>query len=122
MGLLNGKPPAVETLAALAPHVVHVVPFFMEQGWFVREAIPRTLGEGHGHALRYHQPVGVHPDMAKLAAVRAQQVLGTGAARFAVLLVGHGSGALAQAPNGAASSCRGNVGRAAFRPGARGVS
>jgi sirohydrochlorin cobaltochelatase len=91
VGLLNGKPPAVEALAALAAHVVHVVPFFMEQGWFVREAIPRTLGEGHGHELRYHQPVGAHPDMAQLAAARAQRVLGPAAARFAVLLVGHGS-------------------------------
>lgn len=91
VGLLNGQPAAVEALAALVPHVVHVVPFFMEQGWFVREAIPRTLGEGHGHELRYHQPVGVHPNMAQLAAARAQRVLGAGAARFAVLLVGHGS-------------------------------
>ena len=46
VGLLNGTPSAAEALAALAPHVVHVVPFFMEQGWFVREAIPRALGDG----------------------------------------------------------------------------
>ena len=91
VGLLNGEPPAPEALAALSPHVVHVVPFFMEQGWFVREAIPRALRDGHGHELRYHRPVGVHPDLADLAAARVQRACGTDAARFAVLLVGHGS-------------------------------
>jgi sirohydrochlorin ferrochelatase len=91
VGLLNGKPSVAAALAALVPHVVHVVPFFMEQGWFVREAIPRALGDGHGHALRYHAPVGVHPDMADVAAARIQRACGTDAARFAVLLVGHGS-------------------------------
>jgi sirohydrochlorin ferrochelatase len=91
VGLLNGEPPAPEALAALSPHVVHVVPFFMEQGWFVREAIPRALGDGHGHELRYHSPVGVHPDLADLARARVQRACGTDTARFAVLLVGHGS-------------------------------
>ncbi|HVC61150.1 MAG TPA: CbiX/SirB N-terminal domain-containing protein [Acetobacteraceae bacterium] len=91
VGLLNGRPAAVEALAGLAPNMVHVVPFFMEQGWFVREAIPRALGDGQGHALRYHQPVGLHPGMADLAAARVRHACGTDAARIAVLLVGHGS-------------------------------
>ena len=91
VGLLHGTPSAAGALAALSPHVVHVVPFFMEQGWFVREAIPRALGHGHGHDLRYHDPVGLHPDLANLAAVRLHQACRTDAARFAVLLVGHGS-------------------------------
>jgi sirohydrochlorin ferrochelatase len=91
VGLLRGTPSAAEALAALASHVVHVVPFFMEQGWFVREAIPRALGGGHGHDLRYHDPVGMHPDMATVAAARAQRACGIDTERFAVLLVGHGS-------------------------------
>jgi sirohydrochlorin cobaltochelatase len=89
--LLNGTPSAADALAALAPHVVHVVPFFMEQGWFVREAVPRALGDGHGHDLRYHDPVGEHPDMANLAAARVHRACRTDTARYAVLLVGHGS-------------------------------
>jgi sirohydrochlorin cobaltochelatase len=90
-GLLNGTPSAAEALASLASHVVHVVPLFMEQGWFVREAVPRALGEGGGHELRYHKPVGVHPGMAKLAGARVERACGADAARFSVLLVGHGS-------------------------------
>lgn len=91
VGLLNGTPSAVDALAALTPRVVHVVPFFMEQGWFVRDAIPRALGKGQGHELRYHQPVGIHPDLAELAAARVQRACGSNATRFAVLAVGHGS-------------------------------
>ena len=91
VGLLNGTPPAAEALARLAPRVVHVVPFFMEQGWFVREAIPRALGEGQGHELRYHDPVGVHSQLAELTAARVLRACGYDAARFSVLLVGHGS-------------------------------
>lgn len=91
VGLLNGTPSAADALADLAPRVVHVVPFFMELGWFVREAIPHALGDGRGHALRYHAPVGVHRDMAALAAKRVLRVCGSAAPRFAVLLVGHGS-------------------------------
>ncbi len=91
VGLLNGTPSAAEALSGLASHVVHVVPFFMEQGWFVREAIPRALRDHHGHDLRYHDPVGVHPDMANLAAARAQQACRADAAQFSLLLVGHGS-------------------------------
>jgi sirohydrochlorin cobaltochelatase len=63
----------------------------MEHGWFVREALPRALGAGHGLELHYHRPVGVHPDMAALAAARVLRTCGSDAARLAVLLVGHGS-------------------------------
>ncbi len=91
VGLLNGTPSAADALAGLTSRVVHVVPFFMEQGWFVREAIPRALGDGQGHDLHYHDPVGVHPVMANLADARVRRAYDTDATRFSVLLVGHGS-------------------------------
>jgi sirohydrochlorin cobaltochelatase len=90
-GLLNGTPSVTDALVSLTSHVVHVVPFFMEEGWFVREVIPRALGDGSGHELRYHSPVGVHPAVAKLVAERVRQTCGAAAAQFSVLLVGHGS-------------------------------
>jgi sirohydrochlorin ferrochelatase len=88
---LSGTPSPAEALASLRSHVVHVVPFFMEQGWFVRSAIPRALGDGRGHDLRLHPPVGVHPRLTDIAAARIQRACGSDAARFAVLLIGHGS-------------------------------
>jgi sirohydrochlorin cobaltochelatase len=91
VGWLNDSPAAADALAGLTARVVHVVPFFMEHGWFVREAIPAALGAGDGHLLRYHPPVGVHPRMAEVAAARVVRACAADAARFSVLLVGHGS-------------------------------
>jgi sirohydrochlorin ferrochelatase len=91
VGWLNDSPAAGDALAGLSARVVHVVPFFMEHGWFVREAIPAALGAGDGRVLRYHPPMGVHPRMAELAAARVRRAVGADAARFSVLLVGHGS-------------------------------
>ena len=91
VGFLNGSPAPAEALASLAASVVHVVPFFMEQGWFVREAVPRALGEVPGRRLHYHPPVGTHSGLAALAAMRVQRAAGADAAHFAVLLAGHGS-------------------------------
>jgi len=91
VGFLRGSPSAAEALAGLTARVVHVVPFFMEQGWFVRKAVPAALAEPGGHELRYHPPVGLHADMATLAAARVRRDCGADASRFHVLLVGHGS-------------------------------
>jgi sirohydrochlorin cobaltochelatase len=91
VGFLNGSPSLAEALASLAASVVHVVPFFMEQGWFVREAVPRALGHGQGHRLLHHPPIGTHPGLPELAADRVRRAAGADATRFAVLLVGHGS-------------------------------
>ena len=87
---LNGPPSVDDALAGISARVVHVVPFFMEQGWFVRQAVPAAVGAGAGHAVRYHAPVGVHPDMAALAAARVVRACGEGA-RVSLMLVGHGS-------------------------------
>jgi sirohydrochlorin ferrochelatase len=91
VGWLNDAPAAADALAGMSARVVHVVPFFMEQGWFVREAIPAALGASDRHVLRYHPPVGVHPRMAELAAARVVDACGADATRVSVLLVGHGS-------------------------------
>jgi sirohydrochlorin ferrochelatase len=91
VGLLDGTPSARDALEGLSSHIVHVVPFFMESGWFVQEAVPRALQAGQGHVLHYHQPVGLHPDLAGLAATRVRRRCGHDSGRFSVLLAGHGS-------------------------------
>ncbi len=88
-GWLNGRPSAAEALASVSSRVVHVVPFFMENGWFVRVGVPAAL-RGVERALRFHPPVGVHPDMAVLAAARIERACGS-ATGLSVLLTGHGS-------------------------------
>jgi sirohydrochlorin ferrochelatase len=88
-GWLSGTPSALDALASLSARVVHVVPFFMENGWFVREGVPAAFG-AVGRAMCFHPPVGIHPDMAVLAAARVERAYGT-ATGLSLLLVGHGS-------------------------------
>lgn len=88
-GWLSGTPTARDAVASVSARVVHVVPFFMEDGWFVREAVPAAL-RGVDRALHIHPPVGIHPDMAVLAAARVERACGSSTG-VSVLLVGHGS-------------------------------
>jgi sirohydrochlorin ferrochelatase len=91
VGLLNGAPSVADTLAVIAARRVHVVPFFMEDGWFVRVAVPAALGDGKGHELILHPPVGVHPELADLACARVLHACGPRSSQYSVLLLGHGS-------------------------------
>jgi len=88
-GCLSGTPSALDALASLSARVVHVVPFFMEDGWFAREGVPAAL-RVVDRALRFHPPVGIHPDMAVLAAARVERACGPSTG-LSLLLVGHGS-------------------------------
>lgn len=49
IAVLNGSPSIAEALARIAAPVIRVVPFFMEQGYFTRVALPRALREAGGH-------------------------------------------------------------------------
>ena len=44
VGFLNGAPSAGDALAGLTARVVHIVPLFMEAGYFTTVAVPRALG------------------------------------------------------------------------------
>ncbi len=71
VGLLNGVPSITDALAAMPAIPVHVVPFFMEAGYFTNVAIPKALGAdprvrlcppigaASGHGRHYRSP-GVH--------------------------------------------------------------
>ena len=43
VALLNGAPPVHEALARIGAAFVRVVPFFMEDGYFCRVAVPAAL-------------------------------------------------------------------------------
>lgn len=100
VGFLAGSPTPAQALARLTATTVHVVPFFMEHGYFSRQALPRALSPAAGHApragqtVRLHKPVGTHPDMTDLIVRRARDACRqaeTDAAAVALVLVGHGS-------------------------------
>jgi sirohydrochlorin cobaltochelatase len=97
VGLLNGSPSVAEAMAWMDGAAARVVPFFMEAGYFTREAIPRAVGPGP-HIC---PPIGLHDGMAGLIerqALAACGTLGVPSRSAAVLVVGHGS---ASAPGGA---------------------
>lgn len=85
VGFLNGTQSAADALARLPATRVHVMPFFMEDGYFTRVAVPRALA-GSVRDLRYLPPVGTQPAMVEVIARRCQV-----AASASVLLIGHGS-------------------------------
>lgn len=96
VGLLTGGPSADDALSSLAAAEVRVVPFFMEDGYFTRVAVPRALS-GHAtstRAPRLCPPVGTHPAIASVIARRAVShctAHGLDPKGVALLLVGHGS-------------------------------
>jgi sirohydrochlorin cobaltochelatase len=89
VGFLNGSPSATEALAGLGARTTHVVPFFMENGYFTRVAVPKAL-EG-GANLRFHPAIGTHPGMVGLIETRIARLL-AGRGPADIVLVGHGSG------------------------------
>ena len=90
-GLLNGAPSVADALARITAPVIRAVPFFMEDGYFSRVAVPRALG------MRPHimgLPIGIHDTMSSLIERQARsacQTFGPSPHETAVLVVGHGS-------------------------------
>jgi sirohydrochlorin cobaltochelatase len=97
-GFLNGTPTITEAFQALrsnpsprTANPVHVVPFFMEDGYFTQTAIPRALPDA---PIDLCPPIGLHammPDLLEQQAIRAAVSHGLDPAGTAVLVIGHGS-------------------------------
>jgi sirohydrochlorin cobaltochelatase len=116
MGLLNGSPSVSDALSAVRSPTIRVVPFFMEDGYFNRVAIPRAIvaampengaveiswdpaatapaERADRQRILLRPPIGTHDGMAgiiehqALAGCAHLDVPSRGAA---VLVVGHGS-------------------------------
>lgn len=88
---LNGVPAVREALSGRAGPWRCAVPFFMEDGYFTRTAIPRALGRS---GIPVTPPVGLHPSLPRLIRRRAEAACreaGLAPTSTSVLLVGHGS-------------------------------
>ena len=90
VGLLNGSPSVAAALASLTPRTIHVVPFFMEDGYFTRIAVPKALGDAPN--LRFYPAVGTHSGVVGLIEAKI-----AGHTPSDIVLVGHGS---AKSPGG----------------------
>jgi sirohydrochlorin cobaltochelatase len=93
---LNGTPSVSQALVRITAPILRVVPFFMEDAWFTRVAVPRALGHRAlgDHSATIGPPVGIHDGMAALIerhALIACEILAVPSRSAAILVVGHGS-------------------------------
>ena len=94
IAVLNGQPTVADALARLGSASVRAVPFFMEDGYFSKIAIPRAVEAVVPGAVRYAEPVGVHDAMAAIVvrqALAGCAALGVAPGSAAVVAIGHGS-------------------------------
>jgi sirohydrochlorin cobaltochelatase len=96
VGTLLGEPSAASVFRTLTAPIVHVVPFFLDDGYFTRIAIPNLLLPlaSASHVIRFCPPVGSHGGIAALLEARLLrhcEVFGIDPKSLSVLLVGHGS-------------------------------
>jgi sirohydrochlorin cobaltochelatase len=96
VGMLFGDPKLAASVATLSAPVVHVVPFFLDDGYFTRIVIPGLLLPlaSASRVIRFCPPVGSHDGIARLIDARLLrhcEMYGIDPKSLAVLLVGHGS-------------------------------
>jgi sirohydrochlorin cobaltochelatase len=108
VGMLFGEPNVTSILATITAPVVHVVPFFLNQGYFTRIVIPNLLLPlaSASRVIRFCPPVGTHDAIATLIEdrlLRHCEMYGTDPKYLSVLLIGHGS---AQSPGRARTLLR----------------
>jgi len=87
------EPSFREVLRTLDADRVYAVPFFMAEGYFVDEVIPRELRLPQERVV-YTEPAGTHPSMTDVIAERARSVYGGDAEpdeNVALAVVGHGT-------------------------------
>jgi len=97
VGMLSGEPNVASVIGTLTASVVHVVPFFLNDGYFTRIAIPDLLLPlaSASRVIRFCPPVGAHRGIATLIETRLLRhcdMFGIDPKSLSVLLVGHGSG------------------------------
>jgi sirohydrochlorin cobaltochelatase len=94
--MMLGEPDAASVVGALTSPVVHVVPCFLENGYFTRIAIPDLLlpfGSA-SRVIRFCQHIGSHGGIVEMIEDRLLRhcaMFGIDPKSLSVLLVGHGS-------------------------------
>ena len=93
------EPSLREVLGMVRSGTVFVVPYFISQGYFTQEVIPRELRltgkttQSEGQTVHYCNPVGIHPSMTKLLLQRADDLApGVPRDQCSLVIVGHGTG------------------------------
>lgn len=105
IAVLNGSPTVADAFARLGAATVRVIPFFMEDGYFSKVAVPRSVqpvmagtdaASAHSASatILFAPPVGLHDDIAAIIerqALAGCAELGVAPDIAAVVVIGHGS-------------------------------
>jgi sirohydrochlorin cobaltochelatase len=95
VAMLNGAPSIEMACGRLGSSAACVVPFFMEDGYFSKTAVPRALqAAAPAIVARFTPAIGTNSGMAAIIerqALAASTALGVPPARSAVVVIGHGS-------------------------------
>ena len=86
------NPGALDAALAATDGTPLIYPLFMTDGWFVRSALPKRLGDAPAHIL---PPLGVEPDLPELVAAKLCEDLAGkvwSLAETTLLVASHGSG------------------------------
>lgn len=91
-----GKRGSVKTaISTVGPgELITVYPFFMSDGWFVSEELPRRLSELTDGPVSYLAPLGLDPALPELCRRRAREVarkIGSASSACTLILAAHGS-------------------------------
>lgn len=92
-GLLNGTPTVQQALVRIDAPGIRVVPFFMEDGYFTRVAVPKAIASDMDR-VTICLPVGVHDGIAGIIehqALAACRDIGMPTRSAAIVIIGHGS-------------------------------
>lgn len=95
VGFWKEEPQLSRALDGCEADDITVVPVFISGGYFTEEVIQREMGitgriaRKSGRTVRYAQPIGAHPSLAKVIIQRAEEVGARGTEALAVL--GHGT-------------------------------
>lgn len=95
VGFLKESPYLSEALESITAAQVVIVPYFISDGYYTREVIPKAMGlagaitRREQQTIYYAEPVGKHPLMAEIILHRAKEAGAEGHETLAVL--GHGT-------------------------------
>jgi sirohydrochlorin cobaltochelatase len=99
VGYIKGAPSIEQAAAGIAAARIHLLPLFMSDGYYVREAIPRRLGikdgiDAMGHRVVIGTALGLLPELPRVlleASVDAARAEGHVPSASTLLVVAHGS-------------------------------
>lgn len=97
-GFWKQEPKVFDVLESLTAETVYIVPYFISEGYFTRDVLPKALEltgpttQRRGKTVHYCDPVGCHPSMTRLLLKRAAEIApGVSPTNTSLIIVGHGT-------------------------------